>query len=198
MILWRQGKKRAVQPDERPAGQTHSRHGSVLPYPAHRSGPGFVLSFFLIENLLWKLQLCPLMSQEMVNVHFSKIRKAAKKEGQEEKGKIFGMMCFFVLLCPECGRAARQPPPPLGIHCSLPQTIRVPARPARPTGGHGSRTGTCSQDVTSVPPPSSGQQRLSSGDLHGQEGNLPLPVVGRCEAGGRIQRHVFRAQPSTA
>ena len=116
---------------------------SVLSDPAHRSSPGFVLSFFLIENLLWKQQLCPLMSQETVNVHFSKIRKTAKEEGQEEKGKFFGVMCLFVLTlgCPEYRRAVRQLhlPHPLGTQPQPPQTSCADLEPCN--GQRGQRVG---------------------------------------------------------
>lgn len=144
----------------RAAGRTDRHAATTEGMPSHtaqRSGPGFVLSFLLIENLLQKLQLYSLMSQEMVNVHFSKIWKAAKKEGQEEKGKIFGMMCFFVLLCPECGRAVCQPPAsraPRAPVRSLPRRSGSLQGQRGPLVGHGGRTGTCSQAVTSVSPTS--------------------------------------------
>lgn len=105
--------------------------------------PGLVLSFLLIENMLWKQQLCSLTSQEMVNINFGKIRKTAKNEAAGRKRNVF--FHFHAPFCanfvPSRGQEDRvpaPPPSPLGPPSSASPMSHRDARPCK---------GQCSQPV---------------------------------------------------
>lgn len=88
--------------------------------------PGLVLSFLLIENMLWKQQLCSLTSQEMVNINFGKIRKTAKNEAAGRKRSVFFifMLLSVLISCRPGGRRTAcqlRLPLPLGLHHQPPR-----------------------------------------------------------------------------
>lgn len=173
------GDRQECGPAGQAAGRTDTQpRGARAVGPSPQSGPGFVLCFLLVENLLQKQQLRPLMSQEMLKAHFSRIRKQPRGRG---RGRGMGKKEQKTFLARGvCACSEPAPSSPLGPHLQPPQRLQrtwVPARAMRPAGGRGGRRGACSQATTSLPPCTPRQECLSPGGLHGSEGSL-IPFVG--------------------
>lgn len=182
------GRERTVQPAGRPAAGQPAAH------------PDLVLSFLLTENSLYKQQLCSLISQERVNIHFSKIRERAKNERARRKEKIF---CFNAPFCanfePSQGQedsVPAPPPSPLDLHRQpYPASHRDP-RPCKCQHGQplgrverkaGSHPPVCASSLIPLLTHSSSARQVSPS----RQDTLPKDPDGCGQRGSGTQKHVL-------